>query len=110
MRTLKLQSPRMTGTDVSAWQHFLVKQNVFDDTIDGIYGPNSAQGTRDYQTNKGIDVDGIVGVGTFSQAVLDGFEPPPGRVAVPGMDANVDCSSFASCIAGAGLKFVARYY
>jgi peptidoglycan hydrolase-like protein with peptidoglycan-binding domain len=110
MRTLKLQSPRMTGSDVSAWQHFLVAQAVYHDTVDGVYGPDSVQGTRDYQTNKGLDADGIVGVGTFSRAVLDGFEPQAGRVAVPGMDTNVDCSTFASCIAAAGLKFVVRYY
>src|SRR6266567_811199 len=110
MRTLKLQSPPMTGSDVSAWQQFLVDQGLYNGAIDGIYGPLTAQGTRDYQTNKGLGVDGVVGPRTFSQAVLDGFEPPGGRVAVPGMDASVDCRAFASCIAATGMKFVARYY
>jgi peptidoglycan hydrolase-like protein with peptidoglycan-binding domain len=110
MRTLRLQSPRMSGTDVIAWQQFLVNQDFYRDVVDGVYGPLTAQGTRDYQTNKGLDVDGVVGPGTFSQAVLDGFEAPAGRVAVPGMDASVDCRTFASCIAAAGMKFVVRYY
>jgi peptidoglycan hydrolase-like protein with peptidoglycan-binding domain len=110
MRNLKLQSPRMTGSDVSAWQQFLADQGFYDDAIDGVYGPLTAQGTRDYQTNKGLGVDGVVGTRTFSQAVLDGFEPPAGRVAVPGMDASVDCRTFASCIAASGIKFVVRYY
>jgi hypothetical protein len=34
----------------------------------------------------------------------------PQSVAIPGMDASVDCSAFASCIANAGMKFVVRYY
>ena len=110
MRNLKLQSPRMTGTDVIAWQQFLVDQGLYHDAVDGVYGPLTAQATRDYQTNKGLAVDGVVGPGTFSQAVLDGFESPAGRVAVPGMDASVDCRTFASCIATAGMKFVVRYY
>src|SRR5207247_11472667 len=45
-----------------------------------------------------------------SRAVLDGFVSPAGRVAVPGMDARVNCGAFASCIATAGMKFVVRYY
>jgi len=110
MRNLKLQSPRMSGSDVSAWQQFLVDQRLYGDAVDGMYGPLTAQGTRDYQTGKGLGADGIVGPGTFSQAVLDGFESPAGRVAVAGMDANVDCSKFASSIAASDLKFVVRYY
>jgi peptidoglycan hydrolase-like protein with peptidoglycan-binding domain len=110
MRNLKLQSPRMTGSDVSAWQQFLVDQSLYNDVVDGLYGPLTAQGTRDYQTKKALGVDGVVGVGTFSQAVLDGFESPAGRVAVPGMDASMDCRAFASCIATTDMKFVVRYY
>jgi len=100
----------MTGIDVSAWQHFLAGQGVYSDVVDGLYGPAAAKGTRDYQTAKGLEVDGAVGVGTFSQAVLDGFQSPAGRVAVSGIDVNIDCRSFASCIATAGMKFVVRYY
>jgi len=100
----------MFGIDVSAWQHFLNKQGLYNDVVNGVFGPAVALGTRSYQTAKGLAADGMVGVGTFSQAVLDGFESPAGRVAVPGMDTNIDCSPFTSCIATAGMKFVVRYY
>jgi peptidoglycan hydrolase-like protein with peptidoglycan-binding domain len=110
LRVLKLQTPRMTGIDVSAWQQFLTGQGVYNDSVDGVYGPVTAQGTRDYQSSKGIATDGVVGAVTFSQAVLDGFQSPAGRVAVPGMDASVNCAAFADCIVAAGMKFVVRYY
>lgn len=100
----------MVGIDVSAWQHFLNGQGVYSDVVNGVFGPSVALGTRSYQTAKGLDADGIVGVGTFSQAVLDGFESPAGRVAIAGMDTNINCSPFTSCIATAGMKFVVRYY
>src|SRR5262245_34423625 len=110
MRNLKLTSPRMTGSDVSAWQRFLIAQSVFTGDVDGVFGPVTAESTRAYQTSRGMQADGIVGPGTFAQAVRDGFEAQPGRAAIAGLDANVDCTSFAKCIADAGLKFVVRYY
>ena len=100
----------MFGGDVSAWQHFLVKQDLLSDVVDGVFGPNTAQATRDYQTRNGLKADGAVGVGTFSQAVRDGYEPQAGRAAIPGMDAACDCSAFGACIATASMKFVVRYY
>lgn len=110
MRNLKLQSPRLTGSDVSAWQHFLTGEGFYSETVDGIYGPDTAQGTRNYQSARGLDVDGVVGPGTLSQAIRDGFQAQPGRVALAGMDANVPCAPFAACIAAAGMKYVFRYY
>ena len=110
MKNLRLLSPRMTGIDVSAWQQFLVDQGLYHDAVDGVHGPVTDQGTRDYQAKKKLGVDGVVGPETFSRAVLDGFVSPAGRVAVPGMDARVNCGAFASCIATAGMKFVVRYY
>jgi peptidoglycan hydrolase-like protein with peptidoglycan-binding domain len=110
MRTLRLQVPLMTGSDVSAWQHFLAAKNLYRDVVDGIYGPLSVQGTRDYQAAAGLSADGVAGIGTFSQALRDGFESPAGRVALPGMDACIDCGPFASSIASTGMKFVVRYY
>ncbi len=110
MRTLILQIPRMTGSDVSAWQQFLTGQGFYRSGIDGIYGPVSTQGTRDYQSAKGLGQDGIAGIATFSQALRDGFESAAGHVAVAGMDASVGCGPFASRIAATGMKFVIRYY
>jgi len=106
MRTLRLQLPPMSGSDVSAWQRFLAGKNFYRDVLDGAYGPLSDQGTRDYQAARGLAADGVAGFETFSQALRDGFE----SIALPGMDAAVDCSAFASCIANAGMKFVVRYY
>ena len=100
----------MTGTDVSTWQQFLTAQNDYHGAIDGVYSPPTVQGTIAYQTAKGLATDGIVGTGTYSRAVLDGYQASPGRVTTPGMDAMIDCASFASSIASAGMKFVARYY
>src|SRR5258708_25584604 len=99
MRTLKLQSPPMTGSDVSAWQQFLADQSLYNDAIDGIYGPRTAQGTRDYQTSKGLGADGGAGPQTFAQAVLDRFDSPAGRRALPGVDAGGRCTALASCTA-----------
>ena len=100
----------MTGSDVSAWQQFLTAQGVFSAAIDGVFGPASAQGTRDYQTSRGLDADGVVGPGTYAQAVRDGLAGTGGGVTAPGMDASVNCAPFAACILAAGMKFVARYY
>jgi peptidoglycan hydrolase-like protein with peptidoglycan-binding domain len=100
----------MSGSDVSARQHFLVKRGLLSDAVDGVFGPHTAQATRDYQARNGLAADGVVGVGTFSQAVREGYEAPAGRAAIPGMDTAADCSAFASCIASANIKFVVRYY
>lgn len=105
MRTLKLQTPRMTGSDVSRWQQFLTGRGVFSGAIDGVFGPATDGATREYQTSRGLGADGVVGLATYSQAVRDGFAG-----ASAGMDASVDCAPFASGIVAAGMKFVARYY
>jgi peptidoglycan hydrolase-like protein with peptidoglycan-binding domain len=110
MRTLRLQTPPLSGTDVSAWQQFLTAQGVFREAVDGVYGPASVQGTRDYQTSRGLDADGVVGTGTYAQAARDGFAGAGAGTTTAGMDASVNCGPFAACIVTAGMKFVARYY
>lgn len=109
MRNLKLESPRMTGTDVEDWQTFLTLRGHYRDVIDGIFGPNSARATRDYQSDAGLPADGVVGPATFSRAVLDGFQSAT-RTIEAGADASVDCTRFAAGIAAEGIRFVARYY
>lgn len=100
----------MTGLDVAAWQHFLIRQSLFAGAVDAVYGPETAKSTKGYQQNKGLDVDGIVGPALWSAAITDGFEPPPGHVAVRGMDTSVDCTRFAASLPGEGMRFVVRYY
>jgi peptidoglycan hydrolase-like protein with peptidoglycan-binding domain len=109
MRTLKLESPRMIGADVEDWQQFLTGRALYRDTIDGIFGPATSRATKDYQESAGLDPDGVVGPLTFSRAVQDGFQSAT-RTIEAGLDASVDCTSFASCISSAGMKFVVRYY
>jgi peptidoglycan hydrolase-like protein with peptidoglycan-binding domain len=99
----------MTGTDVQDWQQFLTNRSLYTDPIDGIFGPDTAQATRDYQTSAGLGVDGTVGPKTFAQAIRDGFQSSTRALAV-GMDASVDCTDFAQCIVSTGMKFVVRYY
>jgi len=105
MRTLMLQTPPMSGSDVTSWQQFLTRQGTFSGAIDGVYGPLTDRATRQYQTSRGLGVDGVVGPATYSQAVRDGLAG-----ATPGMDASVNCAPFAASIVAAGMKFAARYY
>jgi len=109
MRNLKLTKPRMTGTDVQDWQQFLANRNLYSDPVDGIFGPDTAQATRNYQSSAGLDVDGTVGPRTFAQAIRDGLQSST-RALELGMDASVDCTNLAFCIASTGMKFVVRYY
>ncbi len=105
MRTLKLLTPPMSGSDVTRWQQFLTTRGEYSGAIDGVYGPATAQATRAYQARRGLSSDGVVGLATYSQASRDGLQGTS-----PGMDAAMDCSPFAAAIAEAGMKFVARYY
>ena len=109
MRHLRLESPRMTGTDVTDWQRFLAGQDLLMETADGVFGPVTAKATRGYQQKTGLDVDGVVGANTLARAVADGFSSET-RAFLAGLDASVDCSRFAERLATAGMKFAARYY
>ena len=71
MRNLKLTTPRMIGSDVSDWQQFLAGQGLYEDNVDGVYGPVTSQATRDYQKSAGIAPDGVVGPSTLAKAVRD---------------------------------------
>lgn len=100
----------MSGGDVSAWQRFLTGRTVFSGSADGVYGAATVEATRSYQNSRGLHGDGVVGLGTYSQAVRDGFGGAEGAPASPGMDAAINCTHFAAGIAAAGMKFVVRYY
>lgn len=62
-RSLKVASPRMSGTDVTFVQRFIGEKKV--GAIDGFYGPNTADGVRWYQKMRGIEVTGVVNRETF---------------------------------------------
>ena len=52
------------GNDVKELQKIL-NQNGYKLTEDGIFGTNTQNAVRDYQTKNGLDVDGIVGTNTW---------------------------------------------
>jgi N-acetyl-anhydromuramyl-L-alanine amidase AmpD len=63
-RTLRLTLPRMSGQDVRTWQaRMSVRGWVI--TVDGVYGPQSAEVCQRFQKEKKLHVDGLVGPDTW---------------------------------------------
>jgi peptidoglycan hydrolase-like protein with peptidoglycan-binding domain len=62
----------MQGTDVGAWQRNLLEAGFPTMVVDQQFGPQTERATRDFQTDKGVTVDGFVGPQTL--AVLN--SPP----------------------------------
>ncbi|MEO3849979.1 penicillin-insensitive murein endopeptidase [Streptomyces sp. B8F3] len=58
------QSSGNRGTDVLALQHLLTGQGV-PVTADGVFGPATTTAVREFQSAKGLGVDGIVGPQTW---------------------------------------------
>ncbi len=54
------------GSDVSELQSKLNNLGIYVGPVDGIYGPLTASGVRNFQRNKGLYVDGIAGPNTIS--------------------------------------------
>ncbi|TQS29118.1 N-acetylmuramoyl-L-alanine amidase [Microbispora sp. KK1-11] len=63
--------PLTVGDDVEDWQRQMERRG-WDITVDGQYGPQSADVCRRFQAEKGLAVDGIVGARTWRAA----FEAP----------------------------------
>jgi GH24 family phage-related lysozyme (muramidase) len=64
-RSLKLTDPRMEGNDVQQLQLALQKAG-FNLDADGIFGKATEAAVRQFQEQKGLEVDGIAGLATFS--------------------------------------------
>ncbi|MGH2723576.1 MAG: N-acetylmuramoyl-L-alanine amidase [Actinomycetota bacterium] len=83
-RVLYLRQPPFRGDDVRALQRRLNTLGFDPGREDGIFGGQTAQAVRDFQTNVGLRADGIVGATTVD--ALDRlFRAPgkgPGRTAV----------------------------
>ncbi|MBP1970314.1 peptidoglycan hydrolase-like protein with peptidoglycan-binding domain [Virgibacillus natechei] len=71
-RVLRLTSPYMQGEDVRELQQALVDNNFYPDVnasdygVDGVYGPDTEDAVRRYQTVQGLEVDGIAGQATLA--------------------------------------------
>jgi peptidoglycan hydrolase-like protein with peptidoglycan-binding domain len=63
-RYLRNQVPMMRGDDVKAWQRRMHERG-WRLTVDGVYGPKSAEMCREFQREKRLEVDGIVGPATW---------------------------------------------
>jgi peptidoglycan hydrolase-like protein with peptidoglycan-binding domain len=74
MQPLKLIKINSSGPLVKAWQFFLRGQELYQDEIDGKFGPNTKTASIEFQRNHGLQPDGIVGNKTFGVAMLLGFE------------------------------------
>jgi hypothetical protein len=64
-RTLYLMTPYMRGSDVKEVQQALAKAG-YRVSADGVFGPNTGSIIKQYQTDNGMMVDGIVGPEMFS--------------------------------------------
>jgi peptidoglycan hydrolase-like protein with peptidoglycan-binding domain len=62
---LKLQSPMLHDGNVSVWQRKMAER-MWSITIDGWYGPHSRDICEQFQAEKGLTVDGIVGPITWN--------------------------------------------
>lgn len=74
------------GQSVKDWQNFLNAQGHAVGTADGIFGPNTANGTKGFQSSQGLAADGMAGNNTIGAAEKLGFTftqtafPPVGTI------------------------------
>jgi len=69
------QGANNNRTDVSAIQNALKSYGFYNGTVDGLFGPKTAQAVRDFQNTTGIKVDAIVGPQTRGK--LDEWSKDP---------------------------------
>lgn len=70
MQTLK---EGLTGTEVEAWQNFLVGQGSYWLEVDGKFTHDTIEATKDFQKAAGLKDDAEVGPATYKAAVAAGF-------------------------------------
>lgn len=78
-RLLKLVSPNMRGEDVRLWQEVLRKSGYSAVVSDGVFGPGTSAATKDWQSKRGLEADGIVGPATLAKV----GSSPTAPLAVP---------------------------
>jgi hypothetical protein len=68
VRTLLVQTPRLSGDDVRAAQQRLLDLGYREvGEIDGSYGPSSESATKRFQQANGLDADGVIGPATWEK-------------------------------------------
>jgi N-acetylmuramoyl-L-alanine amidase len=74
-RILRLSTPFMQGGDVQRVQTKLRQLTPpllsRDEDVDGIYGPTTEAAIRQFQTDQGLTVDGVVGSETYQKLGID---------------------------------------
>lgn len=66
-RLIMLANPMMNGTDVRIWQQQMQNRG-WTITVDAVYGPKSEGVCKEFQQQKGLTVDGIVGPITWGES------------------------------------------
>ncbi|MFB2974822.1 peptidoglycan-binding protein [Microseira sp. BLCC-F43] len=65
-RILKLSRPFMEGSDVKKLQEYLKKAGIAV-SVDWVFGPKTEKAVKEFQQQKGLDPNGIVGSKTLEQ-------------------------------------------
>lgn len=68
-RTLSLTYPNLQGEDVAAVQRALTRSGI-SVTVDGIFGPGTDWGVKQFQARNNLTADGIVGLRTWGRLGL----------------------------------------
>lgn len=76
MTTLPTLSEGATGPNVRWAQYLLVRRTLSDNQIDGIFGPVTKAAVQQFQGDRGLTPDGIVGPLTWAALDGDGPQPP----------------------------------
>ncbi len=63
-RILNLSSPNLKGSDVEELQELLSRLGFYSDPINSEYTKSLSSAVKDFQENRGLVVDGIVGLET----------------------------------------------
>jgi peptidoglycan hydrolase-like protein with peptidoglycan-binding domain len=77
-RSMSLAAPWQVGDDVKTLQQQYAAHG-YDLVVDGIFGPQTAGVTRQFQASKGLAVDGVAGPKTWAAAFDQPIpaDPPP---------------------------------
>jgi serine/threonine protein kinase len=71
-RTLSVETPRLSGDDVTAVQRRLVELGYSEvGEVDGLFGPNTESAIKRFQAANGLTVDGAVGPKTWEKLFGD---------------------------------------